>query len=98
MSNKLPVLVFTPVGVCGCSLTGFLGPIYEAVKKYRESIDYREYSSEHELAKEYRVVSRGVVVGTQSLGTNPTTAQIEDAIVEEIEKLDIENGKVSQKD
>ena len=91
MSNKIQVIVFTPVGVCSCSLAGFLGPIYEAVKKYRESIDYSEYSSENEIAKQYRVGSRGVVIGTQSLGTDPTTAQVEDAIVKEIEKLGNEN-------
>lgn len=90
MSNKIPVMVFMPVGMCGCSQTAFLGRIYDAVRKYRESIDYSEYSAESELAKQYRVGYRGVVVGFKSLGTNPSAAQIEDAIVKEIEKLGTE--------
>lgn len=89
MSNKISVMVFMPVGVCGCSQTAFLGRIYEAVKKYGESIDYREYSAESELAKRYHVGYRGVVVGSKSLGVNPSTAKIEEAIVKEIEKLGI---------
>ena len=90
MSIKIPVMVFMPVGVCGCSQTGFLGRIYEAVKKYGESIDYREYSAECELARRYGVGYRGVVVGSKSLGTNPSTVKIEDAIMREFEKQGIE--------
>ncbi|MDH4212404.1 MAG: hypothetical protein OEV85_00630 [Candidatus Thorarchaeota archaeon] len=89
MSDLIPVMVFMPVGVCGCSQTGFLGRIYDAVKKYRELVDYREYSAESEQAKQFRVGYRGVVVGSHSLGANPSTAAIEAAIVREIEKLGI---------
>ena len=89
MSNKVPVMVFMPVGVCSCSQTGFLSRIYEAVTRYRESIDYREHSADSDLAKQHRVEYRGVVVGTKSLGVNPTTAQIENAIIKEIERLGI---------
>ncbi|MGY5853540.1 MAG: hypothetical protein RTU92_08255 [Candidatus Thorarchaeota archaeon] len=90
MSNKIPVMVFMPVGVCGCSQTGFLGRVYEAVRKYRDTVAYREYSAESEVAKRYGVGYRGIVVGTKSLGNNPSTASIEEAILKEIEKQGIE--------
>ncbi len=92
MSEKISVMVFMPVGVCSCSQTGFLGRIYDAVKKYRDSIAYREYSAESELAKQYGVGYRGVVVGTKSLGPNPSTATIEAAILKEIQKQGIETA------
>ncbi|MHA2380327.1 MAG: hypothetical protein ACXADS_13725 [Candidatus Thorarchaeota archaeon] len=90
MSDKIPVMVFMAVGVCGCSQTGFLGRVYEAVKKYRDAVDYREYSAGSEVAKRYGIGYRGVVVNTRSLGSNPTTAKIEEAILKEIEKQGIE--------
>ncbi|MFW9967719.1 MAG: hypothetical protein ACFFEA_11255 [Candidatus Thorarchaeota archaeon] len=89
MSEKIPVMVFLAVGVCGCSQTGFLGRIYEAVRKYGSAVDYREYTADSEVAKRHRIGYRGVVVGTQSLGSNPTTAKIEKAILNEIEKRGI---------
>ncbi|MFW9968272.1 MAG: hypothetical protein ACFFEA_14040 [Candidatus Thorarchaeota archaeon] len=90
MSDKIPVMVFMPVGVCGCSQTGFLGRVYEAVRKYRDAVAYREYSAESEVAKRYGVGYRGVVVGTKSLGSNPSTAKIEEAIIKEIGNQGIE--------
>ncbi len=87
--EKVQLLVFMPVGVCGCSQTTFLGRIYGSVKKYREYIDYKEYSTESELAKQFNISFRGVVVGERSLGSNPTQSSIEGAILKEIEKQGI---------
>lgn len=89
VSDKIQVIVFMPVGVCGCSQTGFLGRVYEVVRKYRDVIAFREDSAESETAKRYSVSYRGVVVGTKSLGSNPTTAKIEEAIIKEIEQQGI---------
>ncbi len=89
VSDKIQVIVFMPVGVCGCSQTGFLGRVYEAVSKYRDVVAYREDSAESKAAKRYGVGYRGVVVGTKSLGSNPTTAKIEEAILKEIEQQGI---------
>ncbi|MFW9801952.1 MAG: hypothetical protein ACFFFC_04840 [Candidatus Thorarchaeota archaeon] len=89
MSDKIPVLVFLADGVCGCSQTGFLGRVYEAVRKYRDVVDYREYTAGSEAAKRYSIGYRGVVVGNQSLGSNPTTSRLEEAILREIESRGI---------
>lgn len=90
ITEKIPVMVFNAVGVCGCSQTGFLGRIYEAVKKHRSAVDYKEYSADSEVAKKYGVSYRGVVVGNKLLGNNPTAARIEEAILQEAEKRGIE--------
>jgi hypothetical protein len=93
LSDKVQVIVFMPVGVCGCSQTGFLGRVYEAVRKYRDAVAYREDSAESETARKYHVSYRGVVVGTKSLGSNPTTASIEEAILKEIEEQGIKTAQ-----
>lgn len=90
LSHKIPVIVFLAVGVCSCSQTGFLGRIYEAVKKYSADVDYKEYSAGDETAAKYGIRYRGVVIGNRLLGTNPTAAEIEEAILKEREKLGIE--------
>jgi hypothetical protein len=90
VSGKILVMVFLAVDVCGCSQTGFLGRVYEAVRKYKDAVDYREYSAGSEVAKRYGVGYRGVVVGDKSLGSNPTSTRIEEAILREIEKEGIE--------
>jgi hypothetical protein len=87
LPQKIPVIVFLAVGVCGCSQTGFLGRIYEAVKKYSGDVEYKEYSAGDKTAAEYGIRYRGVVVGKRSLGTNPTAAEIEKAILRELEEL-----------
>ena len=92
LSQKIPVLVFLAVGVCGCSQTGFLGRIYEAVQKYSGDVDYREYTAADETATKYGIRYRGVVVGNRLLGTNPTAAEIERAILKELEKPGTEVG------
>ncbi len=89
MSDKIPVMVFMAVGVCSCSQTGLLTRVYEAVRKYRDVVEYKEYSADSDTAKKFGIDYRGVVVGNKSLGTNPTTARIEEAILEEIEKQGI---------
>ncbi len=90
ITEKIPVMVFNAVGVCGCSQTGFLGRIYEAVKKHRSIVEYKEYSADSEVANQYGIRYRGVVVGNKLLGSNPTAARIEEAILEEAEKQGIE--------
>ena len=90
MSEKVSVMVFMAAGVCGCSQTGFLGRVYEAVRKYRDVVDYNEHSAESEIAKQYGVSYRGVVIGSQLVGSNPTVAKIEEAILQEMEKQGIE--------
>ncbi|MFW9910587.1 MAG: hypothetical protein ACFFEF_18690 [Candidatus Thorarchaeota archaeon] len=89
MSSKVPVMVFMAVGVCGCSQTGFLGRVYDAVRKHRDYVDYKEYSADSETAKRFGIGYRGVVVGTISLGSNPTAGRIEEAIHTELEKMGI---------
>ncbi|UCE08979.1 MAG: hypothetical protein JSW61_08265 [Candidatus Thorarchaeota archaeon] len=91
ISDKIPVMVFLAVGVCSCSQTGFLGRVYEAIRKYRDVVDYREYSAGSDIAKRYGISYRGVVVGSKSVGSNPTTARIEEAILKEIEKQDLDS-------
>jgi len=93
MSEKIPVLVFMAVGVCGCSQTAFLGRVYEAVKKFKDVVDYKEYSADSESAKRYGVNYRGIVIGDKFLGSNPSTTRIEEAILQEIEKQGIETSQ-----
>jgi len=83
MARKVTVRVFLPVGVCGCSQTSFLARIYEAVKKHRDIIDYEEDSTGSDAAKRAGVTYRGVLVGHCLLQGNPTTGQIEEAILAE---------------
>jgi hypothetical protein len=92
LPQKIPVIVFLAVGVCGCSQTGFLGRIYEAVKKHSNEVDYKEYSAGDKTAAEYGIKYRGVVVGNRLLGTNPTAVEIERAILKELEKLGTDVG------
>ncbi|UCE08968.1 MAG: hypothetical protein JSW61_08205 [Candidatus Thorarchaeota archaeon] len=84
MSDKVLVMVFVAMGVCGCSQSGFLGRIYEAIRKYRNIADYREYQADSDIAKKYGIGYCGVVVSSKSVGSNPTTAKIEEAILKEI--------------
>ncbi|MGV9169053.1 MAG: hypothetical protein ACOC38_03830 [Promethearchaeia archaeon] len=83
-------MVFTAVGVCGCSQSRFLGRVYKAIKKHRDIVEYEEYSADSEVAKEYGIRYRGVIVGNKLVGSNPTTARIEEAILEESENQGIE--------
>ncbi|MHA1780058.1 MAG: hypothetical protein ACTSYL_04215 [Candidatus Thorarchaeota archaeon] len=89
MSDKIPVIVFMPIGVCACSQVDFLGRIYQAVRKFQDVVDYREYTAASEVAKRYGIDYRGVVVGSKNIGNNPTSAMIEKSILEEIEKQGI---------
>lgn len=84
MSHKVEVKVFMPVGVCACSQTAFLTRIYEVVRKYREVIEYTEATAESQQAKDLGVRFRAVTVGGQILNGNPTSAQIEQAILTEL--------------
>lgn len=86
MTRKVTVRVFLPVGTCSCSQTGFLGRVYKAVSKHRDKIDYREDSAGSDAAKKAGVKYRGVLVGTRLLRSNPTAAQIEEAILTEAKK------------
>jgi len=81
--RKVRVKVFLPVGVCGCSQTSFLGRVYEAVKNHRDIVDYEEESAGSDAAKRAGVTYRGVAVGHRLLQGNPTTAEIEEAILAE---------------
>ncbi|TFG28828.1 hypothetical protein EU527_16785 [Candidatus Thorarchaeota archaeon] len=86
MSEKISVKVFLPVGVCSCSITGFLGRIYEAVKKYRDAVDYSEDIATSRMAKEVGVMRQGVLVGSKYFEGNVTAANLESAILEELAK------------
>lgn len=90
MSDRIPVMVFMAVGVCSCSQTGMLGRVYEAVRKHRDVVDYREHSADSEIAKRFGIKYRGVVVGAKNLGSNPTAARIEEAILKEMESQNID--------
>ena len=87
MSNKVLVKVFLPVGVCSCSISGFLGRIYEAVRKYRDVVEYSEDIATSKSAKEVGVAWQGVLVGSQYFEGNVTTAVLESAILEELSKV-----------
>jgi len=86
LSKKVKVKVFLPVGVCSCSLTGFLGSIYQAVGKYRDIVEYSEDTVISRTAQEIGVRSQGVLVGAQYLEGNVSAAKIESAILAEISK------------
>ncbi len=92
MSNRVPVMVFLPVGVCSCSQVDFLGRVYQAVRKYNDVVDYQEYTAESSVAKRYGVSYRGVVVGSKLIGNNPTTEAIEEAIQKELEQLQVQSS------
>ncbi len=79
------VRVFLPVGVCSCSYVGFLGRIYEAMRKYADVVDYSEDISTSEAAKQLGIRFRGVQVGSRVFKENVTTEQIEEAIRAELE-------------
>lgn len=82
-ASRVTVRVFLPVGVCGCSQSSFLARIYEAVKNHRDIVDYEEESAGSDAAKRAGVTYRGVLVGHRLLQGNPTTGQIEEAILAE---------------
>lgn len=86
MSNKILVKVFLPVGVCSCSISAFLGRIYEAVRKYRDVVEYSEDIATSNAAKEIGVTWQGVLVGSQYFEGSVTTAKLESAILEELSK------------
>ncbi|MHA1970465.1 MAG: hypothetical protein ACTSXE_01300 [Candidatus Thorarchaeota archaeon] len=86
MSEKIKVKVFLPVGVCSCSLTGFLASIYQAVGKYKDIVEYSEDSVISNTAKDLGVRSQGVLVGSQYLAGNVPAAKIESVILAEISK------------
>ncbi|MDF1538426.1 MAG: hypothetical protein P1Q69_05950 [Candidatus Thorarchaeota archaeon] len=83
MSDKVQVTVFMPVGQCSCSQTGFLGRINEAVSKHRNIIDYTQESAGSEEAIRLGIRYRAIKVGERILKSNPTAAQIEEAIITE---------------
>lgn len=85
----ISVKVFLPVGVCGCSLVEFLAPIYNAIRKYDDILEYAEYPAIGEEAKKFHIEQRGVVVGSILLGSSPTSASIEEAILAEARKQSI---------
>lgn len=84
MDKMVKVKVFLPVGVCSCSLTGFLGNIYEAVKKHRDNIEYSEDTIISRAAQDMGIKSKGVLVGSRFLEGNISTARIENAILAEL--------------
>jgi len=90
LTEKIAVMVFNAVGLCSCSQTGFLGRVYEAVKKHRSIVEFKEYSADSEVANQYGIRFRGVVVGNRLVGSNPTASKIEKAILQEAEKQGIE--------
>lgn len=89
MTESIKVRVFLPVGVCSCSYVGFLGRIYEAIRKYSKFIDYSEDMANSKMAKQLGIRSRGVLVGSRVLGANITTEQVEEAIRAELETAGI---------
>jgi len=86
LSEKVVVKVFLPVGACSCSVSGFLGRIYEAVRKYRDIVEYSEDLANSKTAKELGVSWHGVLVGSQYFEGNVSTAKLESAIQEELAK------------
>lgn len=86
MSEKVVVKVFLPVGVCSCSVSGFLGRIYEAVRKHRDIVEYSEDLANSQTAKDLGVSWQGVLVGSQYFEGNVSTAVLESAIQEELAK------------
>ncbi|NWF95930.1 MAG: hypothetical protein HXY34_07275 [Candidatus Thorarchaeota archaeon] len=87
MDKKVKVTVFLPVGVCGCSQTGFLQRVYMAVQKHSDIVEYDEASADSEAAKKAGVSYRGVLVGSRLLQANPTVQMIEEAILAEAEQM-----------
>ena len=84
MDKKVKVKVFLPVGVCSCSLTGFLGNIYEAVKKHRDYVEYSEDTIISRAAQDMGIKSKGVLIGSKFLEGNVSTAKIENTILAEL--------------
>lgn len=82
-ASRVTVRVFLPVGVCGRSQSSSSARIYEAVKNHRDIVDYEEESAGSDAAKRAGVTYRGVLVGHRLLQGNPTTGQIEEAILAE---------------
>ncbi len=78
--------VFLPVGVCSCSLTGFLEHIYEAVNIYKDIVEYSEDIATSNAAKEVGVGRQGILVGSQYLEGNVSASKIESAILAELSK------------
>jgi len=59
--------------------------MYEVVRKYREVIEYTEATAESQQAKDLGVRFRAMTVGGQILNGSPTSAQIEQAILAELD-------------
>jgi len=86
LSDKVAVKVFLPVGVCSCSVSGFLKRVYEAVRKYRDVVEYSEDLANSKTAKDIGVSWQGVLVGSRYIEGNVSTAELENAIQEELAK------------
>ena len=80
------VKVFLPVGVCSCSVSGFLRRVYEAVRKYRDVVEYSEDLADSSAAKDIGVSWQGVLVGSRYIEGNVSTAELENAIQQELAK------------
>ncbi len=79
--------MFMAVGQCSCTQTGFLARINEAVSRHRNIIDYTQESAGSEEAIRLGIGYRAIQVGERLLKSNPTAAQIEEAIISEAIKL-----------
>ena len=86
MSGKVKVKVFMPVGVCSCSLTGFLGSIYEVVSKFKDVLEYSEDIAVSKVAEKIGVLRQGVLVGSQYFEGTVPAAKLENAILQEMSK------------
>ncbi|RDE17622.1 MAG: hypothetical protein C4K49_01900 [Candidatus Thorarchaeota archaeon] len=88
MPRIVKVRVFLPVGVCGCSQTDFIARTYQAVRKHPDIVDYGEDSAGSEAAKRAGVTYRGILIGRRLLQGNPTSDQIEEAILAEANRTE----------
>ena len=75
-----------PVGACSCSLTGFLGSIYEAVSKFKDVVEYSEDIAVSKVAEQIGVLRQGVLVGSQYFEGTVPAAKVENAILQEMSK------------
>lgn len=84
MNDKVSVKVFMPVGVCSCSLSSFLGNIYQAVGKHKDVVEYSEDIATSETARKVGVGSQGVLVGTQYFEGTISAEKLENTILHEL--------------
>ncbi len=87
--DKIRVKIFLPIRSCACSYADFIDKVDRVLKKYKEHLYVQSISSYAPEAAQYDLTySKGLVINeTKILGPLTTEAQMENAILKELNRL-----------